>query len=384
MDGGKPVKLPSLHVRNFRMLEDFTLEKLGRVNLLVGGNNSGKSTVLEAVRVYAGNGESGLLARIAHSHDETKLEGVKPFEDFFSGRSFPEDSLKTIYIGNEDSFLELQHGYLTQEELVIERSNGQKVTTQVAVFITKDEAIHEAKKLYEAIRIMKNGVVVEGVSLDLSPSSRMFDMSDREKFPNTACSFVPTSFVYPDDLAREWDKIGLSDFVPWVRKAVRFIAPTFENIQFVKDSRFSGAQQNEMSERIGVVKTSDCSKPFPLNSMGDGVVRVLQLALKIYSAQGGFLLIDEFENGLHYSIQEKVWEMVFSLAEELDIQVFATTHSRDCISSFAAVAHRNKVTEGMLIRMGRSALKGDNNKVIGTPYTEEELAAALEMSRDVR
>ena len=61
MVGGKPVKLPSLHVRNFRMLEDFTLEKLGRVNLLVGGNNSGKSTVLEAVRVYAGNGDRELL-----------------------------------------------------------------------------------------------------------------------------------------------------------------------------------------------------------------------------------------------------------------------------------------------------------------------------------
>jgi AAA15 family ATPase/GTPase len=118
--------------------------------------------------------------------------------------------------------------------------------------------------------------------------------------------------------------------------------------------------------------------------MGDGVAHALQIALQIHAAQGGFLLIDEFENGLHYSIQEKVWEMVFALAEELDIQVFATTHSRDCISSFAAVAHRNKATEGMLIRMGRSALKGDNNKVIGTPYTEEELAAALEMSRDVR
>ena len=158
-------------------------------------------------------------------------------------------------------------------------------------------------------------------------------------------------------------------------QVLKIIEPSIENFTFISDEEYGESALITLKEQ---------QRTFPLRSMGDGVAHALQIALQIHAAQGGFLLIDEFENGLHYSIQEKVWEMVFALAEELDIQVFATTHSRDCISSFAAVANRNKVTEGMLIRMGRSAFTSDNNKVIGTPYTAEELDYAAAMHLDVR
>jgi len=60
----------SLKIANFRALKDFHVCQLGRVNLIVGRNNSGKSTVLEAVRIYAGNAHRGLLEEIAQSHNE--------------------------------------------------------------------------------------------------------------------------------------------------------------------------------------------------------------------------------------------------------------------------------------------------------------------------
>lgn len=66
-----------------------------------------------------------------------------------------------------------------------------------------------------------------------------------------------------------------------------------------------------------MVKLSGVDRPVPLNSMGDGMLRVLQLALKLFAAKGGFLLIDEFENGLHYSVQEKVWALVFEVARAI-------------------------------------------------------------------
>ncbi|MEI6730675.1 MAG: AAA family ATPase, partial [Pseudomonadota bacterium] len=56
--------LSSLHIKNFRMLEDFQVKKLGKVNLIVGKNNSGKSTVLEALRIYAGGANRYLLEAI--------------------------------------------------------------------------------------------------------------------------------------------------------------------------------------------------------------------------------------------------------------------------------------------------------------------------------
>lgn len=124
--------------------------------------------------------------------------------------------------------------------------------------------------------------------------------------------------------------------------------------------------------------------PVPLGSMGDGMLRVLQIVLKVFAAQGGFLLIDEFENGLHYSVQEKIWNLIFELAEQLNIQVFATTHSWDCIESFSTVAIKHQKSEGVLFRMGRSARTSDHGKVIATVFDENQLLNITQADVEVR
>ena len=90
--------LKSLEIKNFRALADFKVNKLGRVNLIVGKNNSGKSTILEALRIYAGGAHSDLLREIAGLHNEAVqvnelangFDEPLPFEGFFPGRRFPQ------------------------------------------------------------------------------------------------------------------------------------------------------------------------------------------------------------------------------------------------------------------------------------------------------
>jgi AAA15 family ATPase/GTPase len=84
--------LNSLEIKNFRALEDFKVAKLGRVNLIVGKNNSGKSTVLEALRIYAGNAQRELLVDIAKSHDET----YQPTEVKFGALNTAMDLLNSV------------------------------------------------------------------------------------------------------------------------------------------------------------------------------------------------------------------------------------------------------------------------------------------------
>jgi AAA15 family ATPase/GTPase len=71
--------------------------------------------------------------------------------------------------------------------------------------------------------------------------------------------------------------------------------------------------------------------------MGDGMNRILTIILALVNSDNGCLLIDEFENGLHYTVQENLWRIIFHLSKELNIQVFATTHSEDCIKGFQSV-----------------------------------------------
>jgi len=54
------------------------------------------------------------------------------------------------------------------------------------------------------------------------------------------------------------------------------------------------------------------------------MTHLFHLIFALVNAKDGFLLIDEFENGLHYTVQPKVWELIFKLAKALNVQVFAS------------------------------------------------------------
>ena len=111
--------------------------------------------------------------------------------------------------------------------------------------------------------------------------------------------------------------------------------------------------------------------------------RILQLILSVFPAKDGVLLIDEFENGLHFSVQEEVWRIIFELAKKLNIQVFATTHSWDCIESFTNVAVENS-EDGVLLKVSKSKLTSDNGKIIATVYDEEALKTVTASALEVR
>ena len=88
------------------------------------------------------------------------------------------------------------------------------------------------------------------------------------------------------------------------------------------------------------------------------------------NCENGYTLIDEFENGLHYSVQEKLWEIIFKLAERLNIQVFVTTHSNDAIRTFENVVNRNaeQPANGLLVKLDN--IEGN---IEATVFEPEEL-----------
>ena len=90
------------------------------------------------------------------------------------------------------------------------------------------------------------------------------------------------------------------------------------------------------------------------------------------------LLVDEIENGLHYSVQTEIWRTIFGLAKDLDVQVFATSHSWDCVRAFQEAASESP-EEGVLVRLSR---RGE--KVIPTLFTEKELELVTRDHIEVR
>ena len=386
--------LNSLKIKRFRALEDFVVPKLGRVNLIVGKNNSGKSTVLEALQIYASNGDLRLLETLAESHGEPShldWDAIPqtiydlPFAGFFTGRAFPIGD-EGIEIGevNSSQRLIIEHGYYAEWDETVTDEAGESISRQRLKRMPKSE-IEKAEEapLIDALFIRK-GERQLGFRLDeRARQSRWRGVSNSSY--DLRCVVIPTRFISINDLADEWDKITLTEKQETVKKALRLIDSKFVDISFVRDEReASRSYPGRFLTRTAKVKLEGQPMPVPLGSMGDGMLRVLQIVLKVFAAQGGFLLIDEFENGLHYSVQERVWGLIFELAEQLDIQVFATTHSWDCIESFANTATEYQNSEGILFRMGRSARISDRGRVIATVFDEEQIQNITQADVEVR
>ncbi|WP_341686718.1 AAA family ATPase [Limnohabitans sp.] len=384
--------LDSLLISNFRSLQRLEVSKLGRVNLIVGKNNTGKSSVLEALRIYAGNAQRPLLEALAREHDERfrtrEAEAFEepenmPFQDFFLGRAFPLVDGQWISIGsltNEQERLQIQHAlmeeYTDQEEV----DGGETINRIRRRIVPKAEADQGTAELSQVLVIKRGDRFFPPMKL----------VNVRARVPAAEpwavpCSAVPTQFISMDELADEWDRVVIAGQEEIVKAALQIIEPDLESLVFVRsDQEGTYTPSRYRRERTAMVKLKGLERPVPLNSMGDGMLRVLQLALKLFTAKGGFLLIDEFENGLHYTVQERVWALLFEVADKYDIQIFATTHSWDCIESFTKVAVGRPQTEGVLFRLGRSVRTSDKGQVIATVFDEAALANVTQADMEVR
>ncbi|TMQ28158.1 MAG: ATP-binding protein, partial [Deltaproteobacteria bacterium] len=111
--------------------------------------------------------------------------------------------------------------------------------------------------------------------------------------------FVPTNRLLPKQLARLWANVVLTPGEQRTIDALRLIEPQIERIAI-----------SESDGTIAKVLLRGADGPVPLGTLGEGVSRILTLALHLALTQHGFLLIDEIENGLHWSVMPKVWRFV--------------------------------------------------------------------------
>ena len=117
--------------------------------------------------------------------------------------------------------------------------------------------------------------------------------------------------------------------------------------------------------------------PIPL--LGDGIGRLLRVALAIADASKGIVLIDEIENGLHYMVLKNVWKAVAQLARQYSTQVFATTHSRECVQAAHEAFTEDEKYDFRLHRLER--IKGKISNVV---YDKEALEAAIKANFEIR
>ena len=186
-----------------------------------------------------------------------------------------------------------------------------------------------------------------------------------------AVSFITTEGLTRDSTISMFQRVVLTPDEATLLRALRTIEPDIERIASVG----TYARQPSRDVRGGLAMMV-AGQRIPIGSMGDGIWRLLGIALALVSARGGVLLVDEIDTGLHYSVLVDMWKLVFETACSLDVQVFATTHSRDCYEALAAVTEASR-TEISLQRIERG-------KTEAIAFSEAELQQAAERGLEVR
>ena len=370
--------LDSLEIKNFRAFKHLRIEKLGRVNLIVGKNNVGKSTVLEALTLYACRGEPYMIFATLQERHEIQGDAVRT-KNFrrdttdvqekasslgllFHGRpNILNDSVEAIFIGSSNSTANnLVLGMLWPDDL-------KYIDTQTSDFVDVIERLHNS--------VLRLSVEVADqfayqFPLDQDYSSRI--IRARPEVQKIHYVLVGADGLNLTDLGAFWDNIALTDFEDDVLISLQVIAPEVKAVSLIGSKEPNG-------ERIPMVRVDGANLPVPLRSLGEGMNRMLGIALALVNAKDGMLLIDEVDTGLHYSVLPDMWKLIFEVAHRLNVQVFATSHSWDCIQAFQEAAADNKEAEGVLVR-----LEQRKEGIGAVTFDEDELAIVTREQIEVR
>jgi hypothetical protein len=359
-----------LTIENYRCFEKLHVKDLAQVNLIVGKNNVGKTSFLEAVYLYVSKGWPIAWLETLSARDLTN-------ENFFR---IEDSDLKNNYFING-----LFHIPATVPLSIFSIKSNLDFELTTCLTQVKDKNpfqfrlnIPPAFLLSTVIDKTDSGIdreILFPVQADYSTSSlgiRHASITIHQPEDSAAPSyFIEVRGLEFSQLRNLWDLISLTPEEDDVEKAMQILEPQLERIGF----------SNSQSSLSGIkIRLKGKPDPVPLSSLGDGMRRLLGIAMGLAASKSGYLIIDEIDMGLHYGVQESMWRLVLETAKRLNVQVFATTHSWDCIAAFqAALAEMEDQSIGKLIRLDA---RGDQLRAI--EYDAEDLEITVAQGIEVR
>jgi len=356
----------TLRLENYRGFKEYELRDLARVNLLVGPNDCGKTSVIEAVELLASRGDPQVLVESMRRRGESHITS--------DGRGSPQYSAYRLFHG---------HGIGPGSRLSISSDDGLgRVRIEVVEgWQGKSPELFDVSEagLPPLALLIRRGSEKENLKYPLTPDGALaWNRSVLMRPPRSwQLASPPTQFVTaeslrPRDMAALWDQVLVAGRESEVVNALRILQPDLDSIHFLTGDAAGRAG--------GIVLAFKAGSPrAPIAGHGDGMRRLLAVSLSLVRAAGGFLLIDEIDTGLHWTVMEEMWKLVVSAAIESSIQVFATTHSLDCIIGLASLLRdRPDLAEAVSVQ------KIERRLDHGVSFGWEDIVTAADLSIELR
>lgn len=351
-----------IKIENYKNFNSFEFDGFKRVNLIAGKNNVGKTNLLEAIYVLQSGGKPFSIIlpyswrnpfNINSVDEKLRLEKMNlTFERAYF--SMVGDRAKPTKIESNERFI-LSRISNYREIPVIEEDGKKTVQLEPTEgFLSSDDKL--------SIEINSN----EGTLNFFRGYNYIRDLG----VDSTMIHFISTNDFEKNVFKIFSDRIiinkGKKDLLYGLSLAFGFEIFDFRFIESDVDqsSTLFVFDQNE--------------NPISSSIFGFGTNRIVKLILFVLNSANSTILIDEMDIGIHYSKQEQLWTYLFTVAKKLNVQIFATTHSRDCVEAFSEVSNKFK-GEGQYIR-----LQERGGEIQPKFYDEEARLRAVEVHSEMR
>jgi AAA15 family ATPase/GTPase len=356
--------LKEIEIQNFRCFEQIKISGFERVNLIGGKNNAGKTALLEALLLTVAPQSRTLTMLRDFRNESSKSLPLMPNRGWNTLFSVPQKNKFIVIFTKEDNNNPYQLEISLNSSVNLNQVLTEEGAEKIIDYLSRDDSRFSGL----TIKLTRNEQeLATSSSIDRSPGPIITgSISTTNGLP-----IIPSWIrISGKELTEAYDRARLADKDSEVLKAFQILDPTIESVE-----SFSIGEPTLYLRRKG-------EKRLPLSLFGDAINRVAEIILKLVNSQYKILLVDEIENGIHYTNQREFWRMLFRLAVELDTQIFATTHSLEMLQAFAYVGlEPNQECSSAYFELAK---KPKTNQIIGIRRDLETLNYALEHKKGVR
>ena len=303
MDGFK-----NIEIKNFRGIDHLTIDDFSRVNVLLGQNNSGKTTVLEAIAMLMSMSNPDIPQAI------NAVRARKPFSKFIDIQ---------YYFNNLN--------VATPPEVEAEQTNGGSRHLKLALSYVFDELADPQNEPQQQMGTVKyvntlemNFDVSNGASkqsyqswLRVNSQGMVVNRKVADGYLENKRAWLTPSDLMTSNLANDLAELFKRNRKDTILALLKLFDARISSIEILTDDIYVGFEG--MAQMLSI------------SMMGDGLRRYLNIVAAAANPLTNILLIDEIDNGLHYSVYRKLWQSLFALASATDKQIFVSTHSKETL-----------------------------------------------------
>jgi len=338
-------QLDDVTIHQFRALKDLTLSGLGSVNILVGDNNSGKTSILEALAIYAraydlNEWTNTALRREVKAARRPYIDAIKwLFPQVQSAEA--EHGRGEIHISSQGKYHIVDMKAHFEEIFRLAGTKGQKL----AELSDHDEGDMEPG-MYLTVQLQER----LPTSSVINSHERVFEIWNTQNKPyaKRRYPFIPVATITP--VTHRIEQIsGISDVIKNksiddIRTALTMFDPGVQGIAIV-------APQGALPTIE--IEHADFETTVPVSAFGDGMRRALTFAVTIPKVKNGLLLIDEIETAIHVSALQQLYTWLVQVCQINNIQLFVTTHSLEAVDALLC-AHKEPYEGLVTYQLGQA------------------------------